>query len=71
MARQQQSSARRRISPRKPFQFLIKTLEAQAEAKRSAIFHEELASLFNVFRKRGRNYLDRLAITTDWKWRMH
>ncbi|MGA2358581.1 MAG: hypothetical protein ABSF66_06250 [Terriglobales bacterium] len=46
---QQQPPARRTVSAWKASQFLIETLEAQAEAERTAIFEEEASGLFDVF----------------------
>src|ERR1700674_2087830 len=60
----QQSPARRAVGARKGFQLLIETLEAQAEAERTAIFKEEAASLFDVFGERGLNqFVAPIALT--------
>src|ERR1019366_2850486 len=55
---QQQSPARRPVSARKVFQLLIETLEAQAEAQRTAIFEEKASRLFDVFGERGLKQID-------------
>jgi hypothetical protein len=46
------------VSARKVFQLLIETLEAQAEAERTAIFEEEAARFFDVFGERGLKQID-------------
>src|SRR6202521_1798481 len=58
VSRQQQSPAWRAVGARKTFQLLIETLEAEAEAERTAIFEEDAASLFDVFGERGLNQFD-------------
>jgi hypothetical protein len=55
---QQQSPARWSVSARKIFQLRIETLEAQAEAKRTAIFEEKASRLFDVFGERGLKQID-------------
>ena len=79
----QQSPARRDVGAGKAFQLLIETLEAQAEAERTAIFEKEAASLFDVFGDSGlnqfdlapivltRNVLNRIAfaVSGDGHWR--
>ena len=54
----QQTPGRRGVGARKAFQLLIETLEAQAEAERTAVFEEEVASLFDMFGECGLNQFD-------------